>query len=505
MRVRVSSPPRRLGKPRRAVQLGRVVIASIISALLGSCALLIAEPPPSGIAPPATYRALPDKNGFTPAPDWWRAFQAPELDDLVERALAKNYQIGAALARIEQAEAQLHVSQALLLPTGSASFSRSNSRLSGASEDLPDSLPSIRLRRFAISASYEFDFWGKNAALVRGSDQSALASRYNREVVELTVVSTLLNTYFEALATRDRIRIAQENVRVATRLRGIIKQRVDAGSSTAIDLAQQDYVISQLRSTIPQLRTIAEQDVFALATLLGELPETVEIRATTLSRAHAPTVFPGMPSELILQRPDIRQAEFQLSAAAADLASARAALLPKFSLTGERGYESTMWKTLITPQAILYNVVANATQPLFDAAQLLAQIELQKGVQHELLENYRQSIISGLTDVERALVAVREAGETERLTRQSLRIGQLGYQLSESQLTAGNIDLTTMLNIQRTLFQAQDDLAQARLARFQAIVSLYRALGGGWKIAPIPLNEGRPQPVLEPETEPPIP
>jgi len=498
MRVQVRRTEHNSREQMRALRAGRAAIFGVIAMVLGGCALLIAEPPASGIDPPAQYRRPPPgRNSFVPAPDWWRAFKSAELDNLVERALAQNHDIGVALARIDQALAQLRISEALLLPTGGFTGTRSSMIASGAALDLPDRLPSTHLHHIDITASYEIDFWGKNAALIRASDQTALASQYNRDVVELTVISTLLNTYFDLLATTDRLRIAEENLRLATRIRAVIKQRLDAGSSTSIDLVQQDYVVSQLRSTIPQLRSAARQDVFALAALLGELPETIEIRSRTLSRAAAPVVSPGLPSDLILQRPDIRHAEFQLSAAAANLASARVALLPRFSLTGTRGYESSMLKTLITPQALIYNVAANVTEPIFEMPRLLAEVELQKAKQRELLETYRQSIIQGFTDVERALVAVREAAETERLTRQSLAIGQRGYQLSETQLSAGNVDLTTMLNIQRTLFQAQDDLALARLTRFQAIVSLYRALGGGWMENPIPLNEGRPQPPPE--------
>jgi outer membrane protein TolC len=163
------------------------------------------------------------------------------------------------------------------------------------------------------------------------------------------------------------------------------------------------------------------------------------------------------------------------------VASARVALLPSIQLTGDRGYESAILKTLITPQAIAYNVAASVTQPIFDAARLLGLLKLQSAVQQELLEKYRQTIIVALTDVERALIDVRESANQERLARQAVEVARRGYQLSEAQLDAGSIDLTTMLNIQRTLFEAQDNLAQIRLTRFRAIASLYQALGGGWK------------------------
>ncbi len=473
--------------------------ATALSAMLmlnSACALLIADPPPADIPLPDRYRAASrlDK-GFQPAPDWWRSFGSSELDALVEQAISANHDIAAAVARIQQANAQTFVAGTQLIPAGGVSMRRSWSRASAAAQDteqtgvLDEKLPVVRLWRLGLAASYDIDFWGKNAALVLAAKDTALASRYNRRVIELTVVTTLLNTYFEILAAQDRLRIANENLRVAIRVGDIIRQRVDAGTSTTIDQAQQDYIVVQQRALIPRLTRLLEQDTVALATLLGVTPDRVFVRGGGLRRLTVPLVSPGLPSELLLQRPDIQEAEARLASAAANLASARVALLPSFQLTGERGYESTLFKTLFQPQAVLYNVAASATQPIFDAPRLLGQIEFQEAVQRELLERYRQVIIAGLTDVERALIAIREIAREERLIRQSLAITRRGYELSESQLSAGAIDLTTMLNVQRNLFEAQDSLAQIRLSRFDAIVSLYLALGGGWRPGPVPTSE----------------
>jgi NodT family efflux transporter outer membrane factor (OMF) lipoprotein len=313
------------------------------------------------------------------------------------------------------------------------------------------------------------------------SDRAAVATQFNRDVVELSVVAVLVNTYFDILGTQDRIRIAQDNLRVASRIQNIIKQRVDAGTSTVIDLVQQEYIVAQQRIVISRLTRAVRQSFTALGALLGETPDRVSMRGGSLTRLRVPKVAPGLPSELLLQRPDIREAEWRLAGAAANVASARVSLLPSIKLTADRGYESPLLKTLITPQAIAYNVAANITQPLFDAPRLIAQLNLQKAVEHELLERYRQTIIVALTDVERALIDVRESANEVRLAAEAVEIARRGYRLSETQLDANAIDLTTMLNIQRTLFEALDTLAQARLARFRAVADLYQALGGGWK------------------------
>jgi NodT family efflux transporter outer membrane factor (OMF) lipoprotein len=481
--------------PARAFRLAVTFgLAVMLTPPLTGCALLIDKQPPAAIEPASHYRAkLPGKNGVVPAPDWWTAFKSRELSGLVERAQGYNHDIAAAVARIDQADAQLRATQTLFLPSGGFDANRTSFRQSAAAVGAPVKLPGQHVSQIDISAAYQIDFWGKNAALVRASEATALSSRFNRDVVELTVVATVINTYFQVLFAQDQLRIYQDNLRVARSIREIINKRLDAGTSTRIDLAQQDYVVAQLESIIPQIRTVLAQNDLTLGVLVGEVPEKIAVRGGSLERLKVPAVDPGLPSELLLQRPDIRRAELQLSAASSTLASAKVSLLPSFSLTGQRGYESAVLKTLITPQAIFYNVAANATQPIFDLPNLLAQIALQEGVEKELLERYRQAILSGFTDVERALVSVRESAQQERLTRNSLTIAQRSYDLSESQLNAGNIDLTTMLNIQRTLFEAQSAVINARLLRFQAALNLYQALGGGWKADPLPLREAAQQ------------
>ena len=160
--------------------------------------------------------------------------------------------------------------------------------------------------------------------------------------------------------------------------------------------------------------------------------------------------------------------------------SARAALLPSISLTAEGGYVSAALHTLFVPQSAIYSVAGSLTQPVFDGFRLLATLDLRKGQRTELLQLYRKSILSGFADVERALIAVRDLADQERLQTEVVATSRRAYELSETQLRAGTIDITTVLNTQRTLFQAQDQLVLVRLTRLQAIVSLFQALGGGW-------------------------
>ena len=178
------------------------------------------------------------------------------------------------------------------------------------------------------------------------------------------------------------------------------------------------------------------------------------------------------------------EAEARLESGNASVYSARAAFFPSITLTGEGGYQSAVFRTLMRPESAFFNLAAGLTQPLLDGARLQGQYDLAKGRQDELLQLYRKAVISGFADVENALIAVWQTTERERLQRDVVRSSRQAFQISEQRLREGAVDLVTVLNTQQTLFQAQDLLAQVRLQRLQAVISLFQALGGGWQMPP---------------------
>ena len=194
---------------------------------------------------------------------------------------------------------------------------------------------------------------------------------------------------------------------------------------------------------------------------------------------------PGLPSELLAQRPDIRQAEASLAAANANVQNARAQFLPSIQLTGEGGYQSAVLKLLLRPESAFYTAVASLTQPIFHGGALLGNLDLTKGQQDELLQLYRKAVISAFSDVENALDDIRKTAEREKLQREVVTSSQQAFDISEQRLREGTVDLVTVLQTQQTLYVALDALVQARLAHVLAIVSLYQALGGGWLPKPL--------------------
>jgi NodT family efflux transporter outer membrane factor (OMF) lipoprotein len=342
-----------------------------------------------------------------------------------------------------------------------------------------------------LSASYENDFWGKNRSALLAAEQTAVASRYDREVVGLTTVVATANAYFQVLAAQDLLRSTRENEKSATRVLNLIQQRVNAGTASALDTAQQESLVNTQRALIPPLEQTLTQNRNALALLIARSPESVRIRGGSLRSIAYPRVTPGLPSELLAQRPDIREAEAQLAAANANVENARAQMLPSISITGEGGYQSAVLKTLLRPESALYSVGASLTQPIFDGLRLQGNLDLQKGRQDELLQNYRKSVISGFVDVENALDAIRQTALRERLQGEVVASSQRAFDISEQRLNQGTIDLITVLQTQQTLYQAQLLHVQARLAHAQAIVSLYQALGGGWLPKPVEASNAR--------------
>jgi NodT family efflux transporter outer membrane factor (OMF) lipoprotein len=205
------------------------------------------------------------------------------------------------------------------------------------------------------------------------------------------------------------------------------------------------------------------------------------VRGGTLDRIAIPRVTPGLPSEILTQRPDIRRQEAQLASATANIGNARAQFYPSIQLTGNGGYQSSALVSLFQPHATFFQLVGSATQPIFDGGRILGNFEFAKARQDELLQTYRKTVVQAFNDVDTALTNVRETTIKLRLQREVVSASRRAFQLAGDQLRAGTADIVTVLNVQTTLFQAQDSLSQAQLARFQAIVSLYQALGGGWE------------------------
>ncbi|MCO6417858.1 efflux transporter outer membrane subunit [Siccirubricoccus sp. KC 17139] len=461
--------------------------AALLLALpLAGCGWLTPGPTSSGLTLPA--RMAGAEGAAEPAwpdPEWWRGFGAPELDRLMAEAMQANNDMAAAAARILQADAQLRIAGAALLPTVDFAGQATRSQSGSVNTASVTGARTARVRvtssdRIALSASYEIDFWGKNRAATEAAQLAATSARFAWATLMLTTQASVANTYFALLAFTEQLKLQRQNLEIAERVRQVIADRVTVGTGTGLDLAQQETVVAQQRAAIPPLVQQLEQNRNALGTLIGRPPEGIALAADVFTRVAVPRVMPGLPAEVLARRPDVLSAESDLAAAQASVVAARAALLPSVTLTGSGGYTSLALETLTRPSSLIFTLAAGIAQPIFEGGRLRGQVQFNEARAQELLATYRGAILAALVDTENALVGLRQATEQEALQAEAVRMAERAYAISEAQLRAGTIDLITLLNTQQTLFSARNTLTSARLARLQAAVGLFRALGGGW-------------------------
>ncbi|MDK9695183.1 MAG: efflux transporter outer membrane subunit [Siculibacillus sp.] len=466
------------GRPRRRWRIGACVVTA---GLLAGCGEAVVAPD-VGAEMPAHWRAAPKASAAELTADWVAGFGSAELSRLVALADLDNLDIAAARARIEQAEAQLAVTAAALAPSLSGSGDASHSVSPGTNSS---ATPPFKSRvgnsfQLGLGASWALDLWGRTRASVAAGEASLEAARIDLDAVRLATSTALVDAHLQAAAAEDRLRLARENVAIAERTFAAIRRRFDVGTVTALDLAQQEGVLATQRAAIPDLEITLAQMRNAVVVLTGRAPEAATLRGGGLGRLRLPAVAPGLPSRLLVRRPDVAAAELRLTAAAANVEAARAAFLPEVSLTGSAGLSSAFLKNLLRPDAFAGSIAAGVTEAIFDGGAREGRLALSRAQHAELVAAYRKTVHEALADVENALVAVDRNRRREMLQTAVVEAARRTQRLTEERLSEGTIPITTVLDAQRTLFQAQETLVAARLARYRAAVALVAALGGGW-------------------------
>ena len=429
---------------------------------------------------PASTPSQPQPAEASTWPDaqWWHVFGSPDLDRLVDQAQQANDDLKAAMARVEQSDAQVRIAGAPLLPSLQAGFAPARQRMiqpNGTNQAI-----SITTFTAQLSAAYQLDFWGRNAALRAAAVAQDFGSRYDRETVQLSLLASVASTYFTALSLRDRVQVATSNLANAREtLRGLeFEQRV--GTATALDVTQQQSLVDTEDAALPALRAQLSHTLAALAILVGDTPDQLQLRTTTLEQVVTPPVVTGLPAGLLARRPDVASAEAQLVAANADVRAARAAFLPTIALTANGGVQSQALSTLLLPGSRIFDLSAGITQPIFEGGQLAGAYAQSKARYRELLADYHKAVISAFANTEDSLTQAHETAEQELRQQRATQTARRAYDFSQQQFHAGTINILTVLTTETALLTAQDTLAQVRLAHLSALVSLYQALGGGW-------------------------
>ena len=411
---------------------------------------------------------------------WWRHFENEELNGLVEQALANNRLLKAAVSRIAQAQALAGVEGADEWPQISASGSFEMEQPEGGIGSVPQGGDSNIRRTYqvGVEASYEVDFWGKNRAKTQAAYERAWASVFDRETVVLTLVSDVVRNFVEYLSLQDRIANADWTRETLTNMLGAVRERVDGGEATAIQLAQQNTAVAASRAVIPELELQRNLRVNALAVLLGTTPSAITLKSEGLADIKFPDVTPGVPSRLVLRRPDIRRNESNLAAADADIDAARAELVPALNLTAEAGYGARHLNLLFVPESFFFNLGAVIAQSIFDGGRRRAQIKFEEAQHAELVHNYVQSVYTAIGEVENALVSIKYLSERERLQAEAVTAAVEAYGFSQESYRIGASDYLTLLDTERTLFTERDELHRIAFSRYVASIDLFQALGG---------------------------
>lgn len=444
--------------------------------LLGACATATDAPAPAAALPAAYVESNPDGHA-APAPDWWRGLGSAELSALIEAALAANPDLQMAAERVRQAQAQAAIANASLFPALALGAGASRRETRGG--DTGDAASSSF--NAALSASYEVDLWGQNRSAARSAEFALRATRFDRETVRLSVVSGVASGYFQLLAVRERLRLAQENLRIAARVFKVVQVRADNGAVSSLDVARQQSVLLGQQAALLPLALQERQLGYALAILIDRAPQDFSVGGMPLMALAVPAVGAGLPSQLLLRRPDLASMEAQLAGANANVAVARAALLPSISLTGSAGAASATLGELVSAPALALTLGASLLQPIFDGGRLRAQVDVAASQERGLVLSYRKVILAALAEVESALAARSRYGQQEVLLTHAQQQAAQILRLAQVRYREGSDDLLVLLDAQRTLFQADDQLAQIRLSRLQATLDLIKALGGGWQ------------------------
>jgi NodT family efflux transporter outer membrane factor (OMF) lipoprotein len=456
------------GQPARKTPHVHLLAVLLVAALAG-CA--IKEPivrPDQTL--PATWAETPAMAG-APLPDtWWQALGSPQLDALIAEAMAAAPDLRIQGERVVQAELALRQAGASLFPGLNLSSGSGTRNVDGNESGSTD---------LSLGASYELDLWGRIAAEVDAGRANLAATRFDRDAARLSISASVATTWFQTLALQEREDIARENLTIAERVLRVVQARYDNGAASALELSQQRSTVLNQRKAIEPLEVQLRQTRSALAILLGRNPQAAPASDGRLASLQVPAIDAGLPAELLLRRPDLAASEAALAAAAANVAAARAALLPGIGLTAGANLGSAGLLSLADSTRTL-SISANLLQRIFDGGRLRADVDIQRSRQRELVETHRRAILVALKEVEDALADSARDARQEDAQREILAEARRSLRLAELRYREGADSLLAVLDAQRTLFSAQDQLALLRLARLTDAVALYKALGGGW-------------------------
>lgn len=452
---------------------------------------------------PEKWRVDSDESSTVANEKWWEQFDDPILEDLIQEALNKNYDLRAATARIAEFKAHLGIVSSQLYPQISAQGSYSRQRISQTAPGqvspfsdleegggiLGDLLPNIgKISPYSndylalFNASYEVDLWGKIRSATNAAYAEYLGQIEARRTVILTLVSSLAIAYIQLRQYDTQLSISNLTLQSRQQSLDLAILRFKEGLTSELEVKQATSERDQAALQVVQYETIIPQQENLISILIGHPPQNIPRDQSINDWPLPPEIPTGLPADLLEQRPDIMEAEEQLMAANFRIGEARALYFPAISLTGNYGYESAELHELFTNPSRTWQWAANLLQPIFTGWRITNTVDLAKAQKEEALYHYQQTILTALQEVDDALIAHKNSKETVMIETNNVRALQDYLHLATLQYENGLVDYLNVLDAERRLFQAQLSLAQDQANLFLTLVNIYKALAGGWVV-----------------------
>ncbi len=433
--------------------------------------------------------------------EWWRSFGNRELEDLIDRGLANNPDLRIAMLQVAQAKERADQAEAGKLPTVAIPLLAGAAAPAGGSAgDVPNSGGGItniqQSYQASIRGTWRVDVWGEQSALAESAKFQLWRAVFQRDDIQRHVVANLSSAYVEYISLNERLKVARENEKVLGEILTSLERRVEVGDATITDSSQQKAAIFAVRATIPSLEQQREDVLNTIAFLVGAAPGTLTLSDNGLNSISTPSVVPGLPSSLLLRRPDVRMAEARLLAADADIDVARARILPPIDLSAQAGFSSVVFSQLFMAKSLFWNSIASLSATIFDGGKKQSDKKLSQVVHEEMVETYAKTISQALKEVEGALSSVRLTEKRLDAARKASEAARQAWEISTKAYELGGADYQTFLDTERTYHRYLDDYQRIRMENSRGYITLFSALGGGVRQA-----EALPGPGVRPATE----
>jgi NodT family efflux transporter outer membrane factor (OMF) lipoprotein len=461
--------------------------------ILTSCMVGPNFKPSKMSVPPSWIGIDGQKTGAVDLVNWWTQFNDPTLTSLINRAVASNLDLKQAQSRLRQARAARLVVSAGLWPTLDAKGSYSHSQIAGSSVT-----PPIRsaLWQSGLDAVWELDIFGGTRRAVEAADADIKAAVEDQRDVLVTIAGEVSLNYIELRGFQQEIVIAQNNLKAQQHTADLTRQRFTGGLVSALDVANADAQVGTTLSQIPVLETSAQQSIYTLSVLLGQEPTALlkELSPISTIPATPPELPATLPSDLLRRRPDIRRAEAQIHGATARIGVATADLFPKFNLNGSAGYQSNGLGNLINSHNSFWAVGPSVDWQIFNAGSVSANIKVQKALTEQARLTYQQTVLTALQDVENALIAYSKEHVRHKALEDTVTANRKAVDLATQLYSQGQTDFLSVLDSERSLYTSEDSLVQSTRNLSTDLVSLYKALGGGWEYNELNTSQAKTEP-----------